>query len=322
MLYMYACSGHCLQDMLQYLDEQKPNNMSSFHQECCRIENIGRTLTIVNGNTIKLFFCSRSFLSTCVIANTSCYSIYYHYPSASSGYYTITPDYKKTVVVYCDMDGDNCDSNGGWTRVAFINMTVPDINCPNGLSQLTFEKASNPVCGVNNYLQTGCDSSYFDTILANGITKVCGFVRGYQFGSTSAFVPGKSLESVYLDGVSITFGSPRRHIWSYVSGWGNECPCNNNAKSPNFVKNHYYCETAVIGNIVVPDIYSNDPLWDGLNCDSNSYTSEVKCCDNTTNMPWFVREFDQIITDGYIELRMCNTQYANTLVDIIELYIQ
>ena len=39
------------------------------------------------------------------------------------------------VEVYCDMKGNQCDGEGGWTRVAFVNMSKPGSSCPPGLVQ-------------------------------------------------------------------------------------------------------------------------------------------------------------------------------------------
>ena len=33
------------------------------------------------------------------------------------------------------MKGSHCDGNGGWTRVAFVNMSEPGSSCPSGLVQ-------------------------------------------------------------------------------------------------------------------------------------------------------------------------------------------
>ena len=47
-------------------------------------------------------------------------------PDAVSGYYNITLNNGSIASVYCDMEGDNCDGEGGWMRVADINMTLPN----------------------------------------------------------------------------------------------------------------------------------------------------------------------------------------------------
>ena len=56
------------------------------------------------------------------------------------------------------------------------------------------------------------------------LSSICGQLRGYQFGSQNGFYPYYSnpsltIDDLYVDGVSITYGSaPRRHIWTYVNG--------------------------------------------------------------------------------------------------------
>ena len=51
--------------------------------------------------------------------------------------YNITQSNGRTVSVYCNMEGSNCDGNGGWMRVGYINMTQPHATCPEGLYKYT-----------------------------------------------------------------------------------------------------------------------------------------------------------------------------------------
>ena len=59
-----------------------------------------------------------------------------------------------------------------------------------------------------------------------------------------------------MDGVSITHGSPRRHIWTFACGLMSDevsnyqgraqCPCNSNGipdRKPDFIGDDYYCES-------------------------------------------------------------------------------
>ena len=41
------------------------------------------------------------------------------------------------VQVYCDMEGTNCGGQGGWMRVAHVNMSQDGVSCPQGLTQKT-----------------------------------------------------------------------------------------------------------------------------------------------------------------------------------------
>ena len=51
--------------------------------------------------------------------------------SCPSGYYWIRSSNGSAVQVYCDMDRVcGCTGTGGWTRVAFLNMTDPSQQCP------------------------------------------------------------------------------------------------------------------------------------------------------------------------------------------------
>ena len=63
---------------------------------------------------------------------------------------------------------------------------------------------------------------------------VCGRIIGYQIGSTDAFCPFQSrcnyrrnddpaipraytIDDVYVDGLSLTHGHPREHIWTFAA---------------------------------------------------------------------------------------------------------
>ena len=69
--------------------------------------------------------------------HSSCKSILDDYPSAPSGYYNINSTNGSAVQVYCDMEGTHCGGEGGWTRVAYVNMTQAGATCPQGLEQMS-----------------------------------------------------------------------------------------------------------------------------------------------------------------------------------------
>ena len=123
---------------------------------------------------IKQNFQHRNYLS--------CKTILDDYPSASSCHYNITTTNGSTVLVYCDMEGTNCGGEGGWTRVAYVNMTQPGATCPQGLNQTSYNNKS--LCGNNGH---GCNSTVFPTLVE--YSKVCGQVRGYQYDTLIAFYP-------------------------------------------------------------------------------------------------------------------------------------
>ena len=237
-----------------------------------------------------------------------CQEILHCFPSAPSGYYQIHAPNGSLVQVYCDMEGINCGGEGGWTRVAYVNMSQSGATCPQGLTQTTLSGLT--LCGRNG--PAGCQSTVFSTLGLN-YSQVCGQLRGYQRGTPDAFRPyyentSLTIDSVYVDGVSITYGSPsRKHIWTYANGlnlraFTFSCPCNDDSWnfSPLFVGSDYYCETGDNDNTCCDytAFYHNDPLWDGQQCPGE----EAPCCTHP-NMPWFNKTLSEITTED-IELRV------------------
>ena len=119
--------------------------------------------------------------------------------------------------------------------------------------------------------------------------KICGQVRGYQKGSTDVFHSsikgGKYIDNVYADGISITFGSPQKHVWTYAAGISDDghypnwnCPCAHypGPDPPNFVSDHYYCESGNGSCFNTDSYYTGDVLWDGKQC----VGSNNNCCSN------------------------------------------
>ena len=159
---------------------------------------------------------------------------------------------------------------------------------------------------------------------------ICGRVRGYQKGGPGGFAGAhrhlSSIDDSYVDGVSITQGNPREHIWTYVVGASDgkshpewNCPCTSDPgkRSPHFLGDHYYCESGNSGNWLPNAFYVNDALWDGIGC------NQSHCCSNIMQ-PWFYRSLTRPSTDD-IEVRICAERefaIAGTLVDFLELYVQ
>ena len=292
---------------------------------CCNPDNLGNIVRIdENDNRQKYIICPSTLLTQCQLLS-SCSDVLVRNPSASSGYYDVNLSNGSVITVYCDMDGDNCDGEGGWIRVAQLNMSEPGATCPTGLTLQNYYNIDHSLCGRSSY---GCNSTFFSTYGLN-YTKVCGKVRGYQFGHIDAFSAGGfNIDFTYVEGISITYGSnPRQHIWTYVGGYSellansNNCPCNtgNGVVVPDFVGNDYYCES---GNSELNHqniLYVEDILWDGQQCNG----TESLCC-TTPNMPWFLKTLNEETNDD-IELRVCCTLTPTSEeipLDIIEIYIK
>ena len=125
--------------------------------------------------------------------------------------------------------------------------------------------------------------------------------------------------STYLDGISITHGKPRQHIWSYAAGCssggtsGIDCPCNEGGADtvPTFAYNNWYCESGNPNTGVVYEFFPNDVLWDGKNCT----LKEPPCCKSSW-LPYFHIDIGGVSTDS-IEMRLCHDEgFANEDVPI------
>ena len=207
----------------------------------------------------------------------SCAELAEQEPDIPSGNYWILNSTQSPVQVFCEM-GEvfpaGLNITGGWVRVANLNMTDPDQQCPENL-QLSY---TNPIrlCGRST---GGCDSVTFTTYGVQ-YRQVCGRVRGYQFASPDGFNCNvrscpTNINYPYVDGVSITHGaSPRKHIWTYAAGLtGNSdvygsianCPCSGGISLPHFVRSDYYCESGLNRPPWHSSVYSNDTLgWTRL----------------------------------------------------------
>ena len=251
----------------------------------------------------------------------SCKDIRNEQPNSPTGYYHV-----KNHNIYCNM-GELCGKEGGWTRVALLEASE---NCPLGL-QAWFTGGIRVCRRQGN--NAGCRSIKFPT---NGIsyTQICGRVIGYQKGTTDGVNTGRNnINDAYIDGVSITRGSPRQHVWSYISGIHSNtnlvssCPCNtgvnaSNNKVQKFVGEHYYCESGNnVNNVNAGTLYTTDPLWDGNDC----LSLEAPCCSSPNMLPWFFRDYGNAISTDYLELRVCGNQVwsnEDTPVQLYEIYIK
>ena len=121
--------------------------------------------------------------------------------------------------VYCDMDRVcSCSGTGGWIRVAYLNMTDPSQQCPSAWTLQTSSSESRRLCGRESS-SASCKSVTYSTF-GMSYSHVCGRVIGYQYGVPDAFWNQRfqTLEGYYVDGVSVTHGSPRsrQHIWTFA----------------------------------------------------------------------------------------------------------
>ena len=259
---------------------------------------------------------------------TSCKELYQCNPALPSGYYNITTP-QGVERVYCKMNTSNCgDVRGGWMTAAYIDMTNENNTCPQGLTYTVVD--STRMCARSHTGYIDCSSVTFPT---HGVpyTKVCGRARGYQFYATPAFYnyhfqSQTTLDSAYVSGLSVTYGSPQSHIWTFAVGRSKDhnypsynCPCASpypGHAAPPFVGENIFCESGNTEPSGTRQWYLDDPLWDSQGCAANS-----TCCDR--GGPWFTTTLNQEVRDD-IEVRMCSFydhSVENLGVEELEIYI-
>lgn len=297
-----------------YLSEKKLNTFATFLE-------IASHLKIPLGNT--------------------CADILINFPCASSGYYYINNTEKSVFKVFCDMSLSCNGMAGGWMRIAQLNASSLDYQCPSGFN--ISENSGIFSCAMNSEIP-GCSSIVFSSKKLRS-SKVCGTVRAYSKksqnepqtsfsashsrslsgsraslpishaqtpvkGSLSKSLSGfhssvHSLNENYLDGISITSGMPRRHIWSYVAG---QCPCTEG--KPSYVRNHYSC-----------GFRADDCPISGI-CTLPIWGRTGKCL--SYNLPWFYRETEFSVLDD-VEVRVCGNPHVGNeqiLIGVVQVFVQ
>ena len=239
---------------------------------------------------------------------TSCKEIYDCKPTTPSGYYWVRNATGGATQVFCVMNTTNCGNiTGGWMRAGYLDMTEPSSTCPEGLTYTA--PSSKRMC--RTAVAFGCTSVTYPTHTIP-YSKVCGRARGYQLDSTDSYahyVPGTTtIDDLYVDGLSITHGSPRNHIWTFAAGVSKDfnyayccnCPCATpyaGPSAPPFVGENHFCESGNTGDFESGQWYLDDPLWDSQGCASGS-----NCCNR--GGPWFSVTLSQEVRDD-IEVRVC-----------------
>ena len=213
-------------------------------------------------------------------------------------------------------------------RIAYLDMTNLDHKCPAGFDVRVL--TSQRLCRRSS-TYPGCTSITYST---SGISysRVCGRARAYYYRSPDAFWPyynsRRNLENLYVDGISVTHGTPRRHVWTFAAGFsesGNsaaDCPCARSDRTfngvvPPYVGDDYFCESSYDGNYLISRILTGDPLWDGMDCPSSN-----TCC-TFRNPPWFCKAVTT--TNDAIEVRLCVDQGRldeEVLLELIEIFVQ
>ena len=219
-------------------------------------------------------------------------------------------------------------------RVAFINMSDPNQDCPQGLNLTDYSIRSCGRAHTEGAFTGSFNCSSVTFPVDSEYSRVCGRATAYRWGYNDGFwgynVGRQNIDGQYVNGLSLTHGSPRTHIWTFASGLYNgtsgdihgsfRCPCDpgNTYGSPPFIENDYFCDSvATVDNWQVnhPRFFPNNALWDGQDL--------LNPCYGLNNPPWFNKTLPVPTTDD-IELRMCFADHsgsANIGINLLEVYI-
>ena len=218
----------------------------------------------------------------------------------------------------------SCGPNNvtGWARVTFLNLSDSTTDCPSaqGFRLLTSPNGVRYCERVT--ADTGCDEHIFPT---NGVNfnRVCGRVSGVQIGSADVFRGPSDINQAYVDGVSLTYGNPRQHIWTFIGYYSAlypECPCSTGTMRTtyDFIGQDYFCESGTnTENFPGTMVFDQDLLWDGQMCTN----TEVPCCNGA---PWFYKSLGTTVSDD-ISFRLCSDQGGDDEdmgFTLVEIYVQ
>ena len=285
-------------------------------------------LLVIAGGINLVIGCDYGSSSSC--PGKSCSDIYHKNPNSRgvSGHYVVKIG-SLNRYVHCDMSLE-CGGEKGWMSIAYV---LPyGGSCPYGWKRITSPVAACAAPSNN----AGCYSIYFTTYNIP-YSRVCGMVVGYQKGSTDGFASfhfsTRSINGPYVDGVSITYDTPRKHIWSYGIGFSDKfdplakypvnCPCSQypGKLPPSFVHDNYYCESGSLHTIPLSSYgryFTADPVWDGKGCSSKN-----SCC-SKPNLPWFYHQIPPTANKD-IEVRICRDEgpdNEDVLVQELQLYVR
>ena len=312
-----------------------PARVTNTNEQVCPSDEVQETVRDEINQDVRNMIRNTIIPTLCLLGQTqaspaaSCSALPTNCPS---DYYWLGSSNGTAVQVYCAMDRVcGCNSTGGWTRVANLNMSNPSEQCPGEWILQTYNSEPRRLCGRDSDSSAEqCPSAMYSTY-GISYSQVCGRVIGYQYNSPDGFLGSQTIEGPYMDGVSITHGPPgiRQHIWTFAGGAvetgslvGFSCPCVGGTAAPSYVGNDYFCESGNPDSSATTVVYTSDPLWDGQGCGS------PPCCDLSSppevTAPWFCKELPQATTDD-TEVRICGDQATSdedTPVECIELYIR
>ena len=254
---------------------------------------------------------------------TNCAELLQTNPNTPSGFYWIQTTDSGSTRVWCNMELACGPRNiTGWARVGLLNLSDSAVDCPN-VDRFRLQTSTNGVRYCERVIPGGgCEEHIFQT---NGVNfnSVCGRVSGVQIGSADVFEGPNDINMPYVDGVSLTYGNPRQHIWTFVGYYSAlfpRCPCSTGSTTTpfDFIGQDYFCESGTnTENFPGTMVFDQDLLWDGQMCTD----TEVPCCNGA---PWFYKSLGTTVSED-ISFRLCSDQGGideEMGFTLVEIYVQ
>ena len=230
---------------------------------------------------------------------SSCLEILARDPSATSGAFDIVVDGVGRVVA-CDM----ATEGGGWTLL--LRYREGDA-CPPGWAAAA-RGCVRPASG-------GASQASTTVLPSHPFAAMRGIVAGFGLGGSDAYRDGTgaTIDGIYVDGLTITRGVPRRHVFTFAHGctevFGDGatcgCPCDGGTAAPTFVGTDFRCEEPQ--RSVEPSNTGNrffdvdDPLFDGGGIE------DATCVGDAESSSSFTIEMADVAADP-VELRLMGTE--------------
>ena len=172
----------------------------------------------------------------------------------------------------------------GWRLAVSLDMADPSQQCPSPWVETTTPVRS---CFKGSGHGAGCPGVRFP-VSGSTYSHVCGYVTASNIRTNDGFYAyifgaNAGIDVAYVDGVSVTRGTPREHIWTFSFGG---CPCDGGRNPPSFVDGNYFCNGQ-----------PNTAL----------YSMECSGCCSFDTPPAFNAAFQTSSSDD-IEVRICTDQ--------------
>jgi hypothetical protein len=187
----------------------------------------------------------------------------------------------------------------GWRLAVSLDMSDQSQQCPPPWIESSTPERS---CFKGSGDSGGCVGVSFP-VAGSAYNHVCGYLTALSERTVDGFHTGlDDINGAYIDGVSVTRGRPREHIWTFATQFGDDCPCSGGVNPPMFVEDNYFCSGQ-----------PNQALY-SMDCPA--------CCSFATPPPFSATLETQNLED--IEVRICTDQEAGNeavYISYLELFV-